>query len=186
MKKGTLYLVSALTITAAITITYVLTKKQYDNVLAEQNSVIEKLKQQLSEAERPRPLDFGVMPSEPISNEYAEQLIENYNCGDTTLTNNSNTTIKGWHIERELIESLFRAYAGRGVDGIQVYLGKHNEANNKSHTLIWMAVKDTTIGSGAGQRKSMKLLMDKPGTVFQYVKPCPLNCPENDFSHRCD
>jgi hypothetical protein len=123
--------------------------------------------------------------SHPITFDYAQELIENYNCGNTRLSNTDGVVLKGWHLEKHLIDSLFRVYADRDVSGLQVYLGKHEEADNTSHTLIWMAVKDTIVIQGNRREETMKLLIDQPNTIFQYVKPCPINCPKNDFSISC-
>ncbi|MDZ4751555.1 MAG: hypothetical protein SGI87_08085 [Flavobacteriales bacterium] len=130
--------------------------------------------------------DFDVMPSEPISSTYAEELIENYNCSSTAFMFAKNRTLKGWNIERSVINSLFNLYRERSPTGIQLYLGKHDEPNNKMHTLIWMACKDTIYVENGAQVETTILLKDKPNSIFQYVKPCPLNCPKNDITYECD
>ncbi|MDZ4823401.1 MAG: hypothetical protein SH856_08075 [Flavobacteriales bacterium] len=153
----------------------------------ERDSAIQKalddIRTDINEMKEGEPLEFLTMESAPVTQNYADNLIRNYCAGNTRLKTHDQTTLKGWFIEKSFIEQLFIQYADQNPTGLTLYLGKHNEADNRSHTLLWMACKDVPDGSGG---TTTELLLDRPNSIYQYVKPCPPNCPRIDLATSCN
>jgi hypothetical protein len=186
MKKSSIYVLATIFFALGAVVSYYVVSNKLTNSITEQKITIDSLQTQIVTLSRQNNVTFEQRESRPIPADTALYLINNYNCGQTTLKDSDNVVLKGWHIEKHLIEKLFNTYRNEGVTGIQVYLGKHNEGSNTSHTLIWMACKEIQEVRNGRDTVRMELLINKDSTIYQYVKPCPINCPRNDFAIDCD
>jgi hypothetical protein len=186
MKKGSVYILSTVFFVIGAVVSYISVSNNYKRNLNDQRIALDSLQIQISTLNRQNNISFEQRESRPIPRDIALNLIENYCNGETTLRDSNDVILRGWHIERHLIEKLFQTYQREGATGIQVYLGKHNEGGNTSHTLIWMACKESIERRAQGDTLKMELLVHKDSTIYQYVKPCPINCPRNDLGISCD
>ncbi len=93
----------------------------------------------------------------------------------THLTYDGTNTLKGWYIERCVIEELFNMYPN--ADGLQLYVGlKENESNKMVNELVWMASQLTTSGGVTIRENCISL----PLSVIDHAKSCPTICADKN------
>lgn len=105
----------------------------------------------------------------------AQKMVTDYLLPANTyrLTYDGTNTLKGWYLDRCIIESLFQSYPN--ADGLQVYVGtKYDDAVHANvNTLIWMA-SQLLNDNGTMVRENC---ISVPNTVMDYAVGCPINCP---------
>lgn len=92
--------------------------------------------------------------------------------GTPKLVASDGSTLKGWYIEKCVIEDLFRLYPES--DGLQLYVAlKTPEGANPYHDLVWVASQLTKVGNQMERTNCNS----EQYTVMDFATPCPTNCP---------
>jgi len=86
------------------------------------------------------------------------------------LTYDGNNTLKGWFIDRCIIEDLFRKYPK--ADGLQLYIGEAGSAYN----LVWMASQEYLEAGDTLRENCISL----PFSVMDMAASCPFRCPDRN------
>jgi hypothetical protein len=118
--------------------------------------------------------DFGVVldePSHAISIEEAGNFVDNYLNGMQTFCAPGDQVLKGWFIEKEHIEELFRKYPEG--NGIELCLGRKTTSGPDPLNLVWVVAKDP----GTGMQLEP---MFEDYAIYEYLRPCPPKCPKKE------
>ncbi len=105
----------------------------------------------------------------------AREMIANYRTGNQILRI-GNDTLQGWYIEKTEIDSVLNT-AHPETEGLQFYIARKQK--NGEFTLVWLASKDTVINGSSERWLVYKDERTIRSTIREYVRPCPINCPQN-------
>jgi hypothetical protein len=109
--------------------------------------------------------------SKTITFDEANDYINAYLSG-TDVLKNGGANLKGWYMERCVIEQLLADLPF--CDGIQLYIGQMTSGDNN---LIWVASKDTVI-NGVNLRENIV----STNSIYDFSSGCPAICPaKNDL-----
>jgi hypothetical protein len=78
--------------------------------------------------------------------------------------NGSYQLLKGFWLDRKMIDTIFAQDDIGSCNGIRIYFGKKQEAVPREYTLVF-------VGTESAEGKS-----ENTGAYFDYVDPCPTNC----------
>ena len=118
--------------------------------------------------------NFGVTTDEPskaITIAEAGDFVQNYLDGMQTFCAADDQILKGWFIEKEHIEELFKKYPEG--NGIELCLGRKSISGPDPLNLVWVVAKDP----GTGMQLEP---MFEDYAIYEYLRPCPPKCPKKE------
>jgi hypothetical protein len=107
----------------------------------------------------------------------AQQFVTDYIDPNNSyrLTSDGSNTMKGFFIDRCIVEELFEMYPNS--DGLQFYIGLKNVGSGTvKNNIIWMA-SQLTSGDATPLRENCVTL---PNSVQDLVNACPSFCPQKN------
>lgn len=137
-------------------------------------------------SETSTPMNFSVPAPCPQQNAHviswsqAQKIVGSYMdpSNRNQLHNENGDVLKGWYLDKCIIENLFDAYPN--ADGLQVYIGLDSiPGKTTTNKLVWMASQFYSDPEGQRLRENCITL---PNTVMDLTEPCPADCPaRNDL-----
>jgi|GEM_PF-5243170 hypothetical protein len=140
--------------------------------------------QQASPTNQNAPMTLGAQIPCPQQNAHAilwpeaQTLVERYvNPNNRNqLFTESGAVLKGWYLDKCVIENLFDSYPD--ADGLQLYVGLDSLPDKTlANTLIWMASQLTKDGQGNIERENC---ISVPNTIMDDTEFCPISCPQKN------
>lgn len=153
------------------------TSNNAENKVADSEQNASKNSEMVAAAPAPQDETCRIRKDHAISWQDAQSLTGAYlnNPSTPKLLASDGSTLKGWYIEKCVIEDLFRIYPES--DGLQLYVALKTPAGaNPYHDLVWVAsqlVKD-------GDDMVRMNCMNQPETVMDLSVHCPVNCPSRN------
>lgn len=118
----------------------------------------------------------ALIASHAITYAQAKDYVKDYLGTPNRLTYDGTNTLKGWYIDRCIIEDLFTRYPN--ADGLQLYVGAKKETSTSpwSNNLVWMASQIVEV-NGVKLRENCIALTN---SVMDFASCCPNFCPDRN------